>query len=42
LGFKEVREDPGVGCEACEGEAEMFVDGNDFLLVGGEFFGIAL
>jgi len=42
LGFQEIGEDSGVGCEACEGEAEMFVDYEDFLLVGREFFGVAL
>lgn len=40
--FHEVGEDAGVGCEAGEGESEVFVDGDDFLLVGGEFFCVAL
>jgi hypothetical protein len=40
--FHEVGEDASVGGEAGEGEAEVFVDGDDFLLVGGEFFGVAL
>lgn len=38
----EVGEDASVGGQASEGDAEVFVDGDDFLLVGGEFFGIAL
>ncbi len=38
----EVGEDAGVGGEARKGEAEVLVDGNNFLLVGGEFFCIAL
>lgn len=29
-----VGEDAGVGCETSEGDAEMCVDGDDFLLVG--------
>jgi hypothetical protein len=33
LRFQEVGEDAGVGCEAGEGEAEMFVDGYDLLLI---------
>jgi len=28
--FHEVGEDPGVGCEAGEGETKVLVDGNDF------------
>jgi hypothetical protein len=38
----EVGEDAGVRCEASEGEAQVLVDGDDFLLVGGELFCIAL
>jgi hypothetical protein len=38
----EVGEDAGVGGEAGEGEAEVLVDGDYFLLVGGEFFCVAL
>jgi hypothetical protein len=40
--FHEVGEDAGVGGEAGEGEADVFVDGDDFLLVRGEFFCVAL
>jgi len=40
--FHEVGEDAGVGGEAGEGEAEVFVDGDYFFLVGGEFFCVAL
>jgi hypothetical protein len=40
--FHEVGEDAGVGGEAGEGEAEVFVDGDDFLLVGGELFCVSL
>ena len=40
--FHEVGEDPGVGCEAGEGETKVLVDGDDFLLVGGELFCVAL
>jgi hypothetical protein len=40
--FHEVGEDACIGGEAGEGEADMFVDGDDFLLVGGEFFCVAL
>jgi hypothetical protein len=42
LGFQEVGEDAGVRREACEGEAKMLVNYEDFLLVGREFFGVAL
>jgi len=38
----EVGEDAGVGGEAGEREAEVLVDGDDFLLVGGELFCVAL
>lgn len=38
----EVGEDAGVGGEAGEAEAEVLIDGDDFLLVGGELFCIAL
>ena len=38
----EVGEDAGVGGEAGEGEAQVLVDGDDFLLVRGEFFCVAL
>ena len=38
----EVGEDTGVGGQAGEGEAQVLVDGDDLLLVGGELFGIAL
>ena len=40
--FHEVGEDASVGGEAGEGEAVVCVDWDDFLLVRGEFFGIAL
>jgi hypothetical protein len=40
--FHEIGEYAGVRGEAGEGEAEMFVDGDDFLLVRGEFFGVTL
>jgi len=40
--FHEVGEDAGVGGEAREGDAVVGVDGDYFLLVGGEFFGVAL
>ena len=42
LGLEEVRQDPAVGCEAGEAEAEVGVDCEDFLLIGGELFGGAL
>jgi len=38
----EVGEDASVGSEACESDAVMVVDGNDLLLVRGEFFGVSL
>ena len=38
----EVGEDAGVGGEACQRETEVLVDGDDFLLVGGELFCVAL
>jgi len=38
----EVGEDAGVGGEAGEGDAVVGVDGDDFALVGGEFFCVAL
>jgi hypothetical protein len=38
----EVGEDAGVGGEACECDSHVLVDGDDLLLVGGEFFGVAL
>ena len=38
----EVGEDAGVGGEAGEGEPEVGVELDDFFLVGGEFFGVAL
>jgi len=38
----EVGEDAGVGCEAGEREAEVLVDSDDFLLVGGELFCVSL
>ena len=38
----EVGEDAGVGGEARERKTIVGVDGDDFLLVGGEFFGVAL
>ena len=40
--FHEVGEDAGVGGETGEGDAVVGVDGDDFALVGGELFGIAL
>lgn len=40
--FHEVGEDARVGGEAGEGDAVVRVDGNNLLLVGGEFFGVAL
>lgn len=40
--FHEVRQYPGVGREAGEGYAEMVVYTDDFLLVGGELFGVSL
>ena len=40
--FHEVRKDAGVGGEAGKGKAEVFVDGDDFLLVGGKLFCVAL
>jgi hypothetical protein len=42
LGFQKVGKDTGVGCKACEGEAEMFIDDENFLLVGREFFSVTL
>jgi hypothetical protein len=42
LGFHEVGEDAGVGCQAGEGEAQVFVDRDYLFLVGGEFLGVAL
>jgi hypothetical protein len=38
----EVGEDAGVAGEAGDGDADMLVDGEELLLVGGEFFGVAL
>jgi hypothetical protein len=38
----EVGEDSGIGCQSGEGEAEVLVDGNNFLLVGGKLFRVAL
>ena len=38
----EVGEDAGVGGEAGEGDAVVGVDGDDFALVGGEFFCVTL
>lgn len=38
----EVGENARVGGEAGEGEPEMGVELDDFFLVGGEFFGVAL
>jgi hypothetical protein len=38
----EVGEDAGVGGQAGEGDAVVGVDGDDFALVGGEFFCVAL
>lgn len=40
--FHEVREDAGVGREAGEGDAEVGVEVDYLLLVGGEVFGISL
>lgn len=40
--FHEVGEDAGVAGEAGEGDAVVGVDGDDFALVGGEFFCISL
>lgn len=40
--FHEVGEHACVGGEASKGEADVFVYGNYFLLVGGELFCIAL
>ena len=40
--FHEVGEDAGVGGQAGESDAVVGVDGDDFTLVGGEFFGVAL
>ena len=40
--FHEVGEDAGVGGEAGEGDAEVGVYAEDFFLVGGEFFCVAL
>ena len=42
LRFQEVGEHAGVGGEAREADADVGVDGDDLLLVGGEFFGVAL
>lgn len=42
LAFHEVCEDAGVGGEAGEGDAEVVIDVDDFLLVGGEVFCISL
>lgn len=38
----EVEEDAGVGGETGDGNTEVVVYADDFLLVGGEFFGISL
>ena len=38
----EVGEDAGVGGEAGEGDGEVVIDADDFLLVGGEFFCVSL
>lgn len=38
----EVGEDAGVRGQAGDGDADVRVDGEEFLLVGGEFFGITL
>lgn len=38
----EVEEDAGVGGEAGDGDAEVVVYADYFLLVGGEFFGVSL
>ena len=38
----EVGKDTGVGCQAGERETEVLIDGDDFLLVGGELFCVAL
>jgi len=38
----EIGEDAGVGGEAGEGEPEVRVELDDFFLIGGEFFGVAL
>lgn len=38
----EVGEDTSVGCETGDGDADMFVDGKQFLLVRGQLFGVAL
>ncbi len=40
--FHEVGEDAGVGGEASEGEAKVFVNDDDFLLVGGKLFCVTL
>jgi len=42
LVLHEVGEDAGVGGEACDADADVLVDGEEFLLVRGEFFGVAL
>lgn len=38
----EVGKHAGVRSEACDGDADVGIDGEEFLLVGGEFFGIPL
>jgi len=38
----EVEEDAGIGGEAGDGDTEVVIDADDFLLVGGEFFGVSL
>jgi hypothetical protein len=38
----EVGEDAGVRGQAGDGNADVLVDGEELLLVGGEFFGVAL
>lgn len=40
--FHKVREDTGVGSETGEGETKVGVEGEDLLLVRGEFFCITL
>lgn len=40
--FHKVGEDTGVGGETGEGDAKVVIYADDFLLVRGEFFGVAL
>lgn len=40
--FHEVGEDAGVGGQTGDSDADVFVNVEEFLVVGGEFFGVAL